>query len=144
MNVVNINNSENFLKLKKFLSHSQIHILSGLCLSSEEAEHFIAIINNQAEITDLMPVTYEQDGLGNDAMIHLHYFLNGCDWYITEKDMEGGVLQAYGFAILNGDLHNAEMGYISISELVKHGAEMDFYFDKKTIGELKKERGIKG
>jgi hypothetical protein len=144
MSVASTNNNENFLKLKKFLSHSQIQILSDLCLSSEEAEHFISIVNNQAKITDSMPVTYEQDGLGDDAIIHLHYFLNGCDWYITEKDMDGGVLQAYGFAILNGDLHNAEMGYISISELVKYRAEMDFYFDKKTIGELKKERGIKG
>ena len=141
---VETNYSDNLSKIKKFLSHSQFHILSNLCSSSEESEHFIAIVSNQAAIIELMPITYEQDGLGDDSIIHLHYFLNGCDWYIIEKDMEGGVLQAYGFVILHNDLYNAEMGYISISEIVKHGAEMDFYFDKKTIGKLKKEHGIRG
>jgi hypothetical protein len=141
MNIENANN--NLLKIKQFLSHSQWRNLSSLCSSSEEAEHFISIADNQANIIESMPVTYEQDGLGDNAIIHLHYFLNGCDWYITEKDMDGGVLQAYGFAILNGDLHNAEMGYISIAELMRLGAEMDFYFTQKTIGELKAERGIR-
>jgi hypothetical protein len=142
MSVENTSYRDNLLKIKKFLSYSQWHTLSNLCSSSEESEHFINIVRNQTKIIESMPITYEQDGLGDDAIIYLHYFLNGCDWHITEKDMEGGVLQAYGFAILNGDLYNAEMGYISISELVKLGAEMDFYFNKKTVGELKKERGI--
>ena len=140
---MNIENANNLLKIKKFLSHSQGRTLSNLCSSSEESEHFITIASHQAETIESMPVTYEQDGLGDNAIIHLHYFLNGCDWYITEKDIEGGVLQAYGFAILNGDLYNAEMGYISITELTRLGAEMDFYYTKKTIGELKAERGIR-
>lgn len=143
MDVKNNNYSDNLSEIKKFLSSSQLNILLNLCSLSEESEHFITIVSNQTKIINSMPITYEQDGLGDDAIIHLHYFLNGCDWYITEKDIEGGVLQAYGFAILNGDLRNAEMGYISISDIVKHGAEMDFYFNKKTIGELKKEHGIR-
>lgn len=143
MSVENTNHSDNLSKIKKFLSLSQWRTLSNLCSLSEESAHFINCVSNQTKIIESMPVTYEQDGLGDDAIIHLHYFSNGCDWYITEKDMEGGVLQAYGFGILHDDLYNAEMGYISISEIVKHGAEMDFHFNKKTVGELKKERGIK-
>lgn len=66
-----------------------------------------------------MPKTYEQDGKGDQATAHLHYFLNGSDWYITEKDMDGGIQQAYGYAILNGDDECAEVGYISIEELTR-------------------------
>ena len=49
--------------------------------------------------------------------MHLHYFRAGSDWYITEKDMEGaGTRQAFGYAVLNGDTQNAELGYIDIGE----------------------------
>jgi hypothetical protein len=49
-----------------------------------------------------------------DKLIHLHYFIGGCDWYIGEFDGED---LFWGFAILNNDLQNAEWGYISFSEL---------------------------
>ena len=29
------------------------------------------------------------------------------------------------------------MGYISIDELIKHGAELDLYWNPKTVGEIK-------
>lgn len=66
----------------------------------------------------------------------------GSDWYITEKDMAGGVAQAYGLAILNGDLEMAEMGYISIAELTRCGVEIDLYFKPCTLGQIKKTRGL--
>lgn len=31
-----------------------------------------------------MPVTYAQDGKGDEAIVYLHYFHGGSDWYITE------------------------------------------------------------
>ena len=46
--------------------------------------------------------------------IHLHFFISDCDWYIAEYD---GDDLFWGFAILNGDLLNAEWGYISFAEL---------------------------
>jgi hypothetical protein len=49
-----------------------------------------------------------------DKMIHLHFFIGGCDWYIAEYD---GADLFWGFAILNNDLQNAEWGYISFTEL---------------------------
>jgi hypothetical protein len=47
-------------------------------------------------------------------LIHLHFFIGGCDCYIAEYDGEDIF---WGFAILNGDFQNAEWGYISFSEL---------------------------
>ena len=49
-----------------------------------------------------------------EKLIHLHFFLGGCDWYVAEYDGEDIF---WGFAILNNDFQNAEWGYISFSEL---------------------------
>ena len=50
-----------------------------------------------------------------DKLVYLHFFIGGCDWYITEYD---GDDTFFGYAILNGDITNAEWGYISFSELL--------------------------
>jgi len=42
-----------------------------------------------------------------DKLIHLHFFMRGCDWYIAENDRQD---LFFGFAILNGDYQNAEWG----------------------------------
>lgn len=47
-------------------------------------------------------------------LIHMHFFIAGCDWYAAEFD---GQDTFFGFAIINGDLQNAEWGYFSLSEL---------------------------
>lgn len=49
-----------------------------------------------------------------DKLIHMHFFIGGSDWYITEFD---GKDEFFGYAILNGDTNCAEWGYISLSEL---------------------------
>jgi hypothetical protein len=49
-----------------------------------------------------------------DKLIHLHFFIGGCDWYVVEYDGED---LFWGFAILNEDYEMAEWGYISFSEL---------------------------
>lgn len=49
-----------------------------------------------------------------DKIIHLHFFIGGCDWYIAEYD---GKDTFWGFVILNGDHLNAEWGYIAFGEL---------------------------
>ena len=91
-----------------------------------------------AAIIDTMPKTYEQDGLGDQAIASLHYFLGGCDWYITEKDAEApdslGQHQAFGWADLGG---GGELGYISLVELLANGAELDFHFRPCTLAALK-------
>ena len=82
-----------------------------------------------------MPKTYDQDGMGDAAVAHLHYFRGAADWYITEKDMEGkGTEQAFGLADLG---YGGELGYISIDELISAGVELDFHFAPKTVGQIK-------
>ena len=62
-----------------------------------------------------IPKLYETESISlEDKLIHLHFFIAGCDWFIAEFDGED---LFWGFAILNSDLQNAEWGYISFSEL---------------------------
>lgn len=75
---------------------------------------------------DQIPRLYETEDIPlADKLVHLHFFIGGCDWYIVEYD---GDDTFFGYAILNGDIVNAEWGYISFSELksIKIGfAEID-------------------
>ena len=47
-------------------------------------------------------------------IVHLHFFIGGCDWYVAELDDE--TWEAFGYANL-GDPQNAEWGYFSLPEL---------------------------
>lgn len=60
------------------------------------------------------PALYGQDGLGRAAIVHAHYFIGGCDWFITEYDRAQRL--AFGWACL-GDRANAELGYVNFDEL---------------------------
>ena len=62
-----------------------------------------------------IPRLYETENTPlKDKLIYLHFFIGGCDWYITEFDGEDTF---FGYAILNHDYQNAEWGYISFREL---------------------------
>jgi len=62
-----------------------------------------------------MPRLYETEHVPlKDKLIHLHFFIGGCDWYVAEYDQED---LFFGFAILNNDYQMAEWGYCSLSEL---------------------------
>jgi hypothetical protein len=62
-----------------------------------------------------IPALYATENVPTkDKIVHLHFFISGCDWYITEFDGEDTF---FGFAILNNDTQNAEWGYCSFSEL---------------------------
>ena len=73
-----------------------------------------------------IPRLYETEPLDlQDKLIHLHFFIGGCDWYIAEFDGEDIFL---GFAVLDNDFMNAEWGYVSFSELKSinlNGLEID-------------------
>lgn len=47
-------------------------------------------------------------------IIHLHFFIGACDWYVAE--LEDDTWEAFGYANL-GDPQNAEWGYFSLPEL---------------------------
>ena len=64
---------------------------------------------------DKIPRLYETENTKpSDKKIHLHFFISGSDWYISEYDGEDTF---FGFAILNGMTDYAEWGYISFKEL---------------------------
>lgn len=116
-----------------FIHPMQRQVMTESALG-EEGEWFKSKFVELAQTIASMPVTYEQDGKGNDAVAYLHYFHPaGWDWYITEKDMEDGVSQAFG--LVYG--HECELGYISITEIVNAGAELDLNFQPATLREIK-------
>jgi hypothetical protein len=124
------------LFLRPFVGDHQFEALAK-GLRSEEGNHFADVMKTLAIRIDAMPKTYEQDGKGNAAIAYLHYSMNGSDWYITEKDKDGGVYQAFGLAALNMPITDGELGYICIGELVANNVELDLYFQPVAIGKLK-------
>ena len=119
--------------LRKFMAPSQINFMVSQ-IRGEEHQFFIDKIKEMANLVNTMPKTYEQDGKGGEAVVYLHYFFRGMDWYIIERDMEVVQYQAFGYADLG---HGAEAGYISIVELIQNGIELDLHFTPKTVNELK-------
>ena len=120
--------------LQKFASFPQLHTMAHGCYS-EEGEFFVEKLLELADRIKSMPKTYEQDGKGDDAVVHLHYFLNDMNWYITERDMEDEQIQAFGYCDLGWGC--PELGYVSIDEITQAGAELDLYWTEKTLGEVK-------
>lgn len=111
-------------------------LVSGL--RGEEREYFRGALRDLEKTIESMPATYGQDGLGDDAVVHLHYFYGGADWWITEKDMDGGVDQAFGLVDLG---HGPELGYISIAELVQmRGMDIDLHWKPQTMAQLKAKK----
>lgn len=124
-------------RIKPFMPKMQRSFILE-AMNGEEAQYFFDKMVEMATLIGKMPKTYDQDGLGNKAIVTLHYFRASSDWYITEKDIAGrGTEQAFGLAVLNGDRQNAELGYISIDELVARNVELDLNWEKKTVGMVK-------
>lgn len=125
------------MNLKQFISQPQLQVLRKAC-QGEEGEYFKKQILKLKSHIICMPKTYETDGQGDDVDVMLHYFKGGSDWWITERDMVlNDQVQAFGYVCLNGDTQNAELGYISITELIKYGVELDLYFEPITLREVK-------
>lgn len=106
-------------------------------LRGEESKYFADKFFEMAKRINEMPITYEQDGKGDQAIAYLHYFGGAMDFYITEKDAgsedEPGQHQAFGLA---NHGHGAELGYISIVELIANGIELDLHFTPCKLAEL--------
>jgi hypothetical protein len=72
-----------------------------------------------------------------DKIVHLHYFVGGADWYITELDPETG--EAFGWAeIVSG---GGEWGYVFLPELATLEVgflvvERDLHWSPKPVKEV--------
>jgi hypothetical protein len=122
-------------RLKGFIARPQLSVMAA-AMNGEEGQFYIDQAVTQAAAMAAMPVTYQEDGKGNDAMAGLHYFSGRADWYITKLDREIDQHQAFGYADL-GPGFDAELGYISIVELVENGVELDLFWEPKTLAQIK-------
>ena len=113
-----------------FINTQQLEIL--LNTKNEESDYFAAISQNIGNIIEKMPLPYGTNGDKNPTA-HLHYFIGGCDWYITERDNSSEQNQAHGYANLG---YGFEAGYISIEELLQNNVELDFHFTPQPIKNL--------
>jgi hypothetical protein len=92
----------------------------------------------------ILPKLYETEHVPlKEKLIHLHFFIADCDWYIAEFD---GKDLFWGFAILNGDLQNAEWGYVSFRELkslkirgwLEVDCEFEWFWEVRRASEIEK------
>jgi hypothetical protein len=105
-------------------------------LRGEESAHFAEIISRLHATWQAMPATYATEAQGRAAVAQLHYFLAGADWWIVEKDSDpdsAGQFQAFGIADLG---MGAELGYISIPEILAFSAKLDFHYTAQTVAEI--------
>lgn len=127
--------AEMLAHLRRFIGPSQLRcMLEGA--RGEEGQFFREKLWEIYALTLSMPETYDQEELGENAIIHLHYFAGGqANWWITERDKEPVQHQAFGLADLFGD--GGELGYISIVEILQNRGELDLHWIPKTIKQLR-------
>jgi hypothetical protein len=125
-------------KLVPFIGPAQ-RLTMRAVLYGEEGDWMADKILALVKQIDEAPVTYQQDGLGMNAIVHFHYFGGGVDVWITELDMEDKVTQAFGYTRFAWAPQDAELGYISITELIRAGGlELDLHWTPKTLAETLK------
>jgi len=123
------------LAIMHFIPKGQRPVIADMLRKGDEREGMAEKMLELKATIDGMPETYGQDGMGDKAVAYLHYFSSSIDRHITEKDVEGGVKQAFGLGNLG---QGAELGYISIEEMVNSPSfEIDLYWTPKTLGQIK-------
>ena len=128
--------------LKNFISKEQLNVINQ-ALKGQEKSFFEEKMQELELLIQTMPKPYETDGQGNEAIAQLHYFYGGSDWYITERDSSEEQIQCFGYVVLNQDMENAELGYISIQELIYSGVELDLHWTPKTLREIRNQQNQK-
>jgi type I restriction-modification system DNA methylase subunit len=119
--------------LRKLVNRSQYAVMRG----SDEYNGDVARLMN---IVNTMPKDRQSESVkANDKLIYLHYFYGSSDYYVAELDKDGDEYFVFGFAILNGDMINAEWGSSYVSELTEAGMELDLHWRIRTFGEIMDE-----
>ena len=70
---------------------------------------------NESELAKIPAFYSSEETPLKEKMIHMHFFIGGCDWYAVEYDPADRSF--FGFVILNGDYDSAEWGYFSLDEI---------------------------
>ena len=101
----------------------------------ESKEEYPYMIENIKEAYENIPPIYGQDGKGKNAVVWMHYFVGGSDWYITELDKKENI--AFGYVIMNGNLRDSSLGRISINELITIDlVNLDLYWSVQTLNQV--------
>lgn len=134
--------------LKKYVPESELKSLLQ-STKGEEGEYFEELLQDLIAKIKNMPPLYANEKLGLDAIVKLHYFIQQTDFWITELNQEDRL--GFGYICLNGDTQNAELGYISIPEILSIGdnnpylkslVQLDLHWQEKTLKEIINE--VKG
>ena len=97
-----------------------------------------------------IPKLYETEEVPlMEKTILLHFFLLGCDWFVSEFD---GKDTFFCFVILNNDIAMAEWGYVSFSELkslkiqgwLEVDCEKEEFWDVRSASDIAKIRQAMG
>lgn len=116
--------------LRKYVPLSELSLLCAQ-MDGEEGEFFRELLEETEAKIRAVPPLYANEELGKKAPVALHYFGGASDYWITELDQETG--DAFGFACVNGDWDSAELGYVSIPEIVATNLfKLDLYWDDTT------------
>lgn len=125
-----MSNKINWKFLEKFIPHLELMALKEHA-KGEEKEHFIDLLNHVEKQIKAMPKIYEMSKKEvKDVTVGMHYFGGGTDYWIYELDQK--TLEGFGFVCLFGMTENAELGYVSIPEIMEIPfIELDLYWDEK-------------
>jgi hypothetical protein len=82
---------------------------------AENPMDYAGEIERMNKVVETIPRLAETDGFNGNHLLSLHYYVAGCNWYISEWDREDTM---FGYAILNEDYENSEWGCIRLSELM--------------------------
>lgn len=121
--------------LRNYMPKSQLAYLVEMT-SGEEGYHFRELLEDTRKRIEATPPLYANEELGTKALARLHYFGSSTDIWISELNKEESV--AFGYTCLNGDYENAELGYVSIPEIITCDGyiELDLYWCDKTLEEV--------
>lgn len=127
--------------VSQWMSPAQYNVLS-LCKRGEESAAFQEIERRLIDNIQKCPTTYQQDGLGDNAIVFLHYFNSNNDYYIFEtdvgcKDNSPNQFQSQMMALKKEGNNDFRYGYIGLSTLLRMGCELDFYFKPQKIADIK-------
>lgn len=121
---------------KKFIPEMEYSTLLDNATHGEETEYFKQKIKHVADMGHILYENRDGKSYNAETKLHdkgfIHYFIGSSDWYVCEVDEDN---VGFGYAILNGDIQNAEYGYIDLNEvttLTLNGftqTELDIYND---------------
>lgn len=109
---------------------------------AEEREGYLQALARLVAQEESAPRTYDQDGKGDDAIVHFHLFGPSFDVWVTELDRgaEGDprpIPNRQAFGLVDLQCGPPELGYVSLEEFTRCGAELDLHWKPKRLGDVR-------